>query len=125
MKRNKFSISKRLKSFKYAINGLKILILEEHNARLHLLATIIVIIAGVYFKISSVEWLIILLTIGFVFAMEAINSSIENLADFVSPNKHPLIKKVKDLAAGGVLISAIIAFIIGGVIFIPKIIKYF
>jgi len=121
MKQERFSILKRLKSFKYAFNGLRILIKEEHNARIHLLATICVIIAGVFFKISLNEWIAIVFSIGFVFSLEIINSSIENIADFISPEKHEMIKKIKDLSASGVLIGAITALIIGLIIFMPKI----
>lgn len=123
MKNEKFSILKRIKSFKYAFNGLRVLIIEEHNARIHLMATILVLIAGVFFKISVIEWGMIAFSIGFVFSMEAINSAIENLSDFVSPNKQKLIKKVKDLSAAAVLISAITSLIIGCLVFIPKIIN--
>lgn len=123
MKQQRFSISKRLKSFKYAFNGLRILIKEEHNARIHLFATICVIIAGLFFNISINEWIGVIFSIGLVFSLEIINSSIENIADFISPEKHEMIKKIKDLSASGVLISAITAFIIGLIIFIPKILK--
>lgn len=123
MKQQRFSISKRLKSFKYAFNGLRILIKEEHNARIHLFATICVIIAGLFFNISMNEWIGVIFSIGLVFSLEIINSSIENIADFISPEKHEMIKKIKDLSASGVLISAITALIIGLIIFIPKILK--
>ena len=124
MKHEKFSIIKRLKSFIFALNGLKILILEEHNARIHLVAAILVIIAGILLKISNVEWLAIIFSIGLVFALETINSAIENLADFVSPEKNDQIKKVKDLSAGAVLIGAIAALVNGLIIFIPKIFSF-
>jgi len=123
MKNDKFSIIKRIKSFKFAFQGLRVLIIEEHNARIHLIATILVLIAGVFLKILAIEWGVIVFSIGLVFSMEAINSAIENLSDFVSPNKHKLIKKVKDLSAGAVLISAIVAMIISCIIFIPKILN--
>ncbi|MCB9201830.1 MAG: diacylglycerol kinase family protein [Flavobacteriales bacterium] len=122
-KDEKFSLKKRLKSFSYAFNGLKILLKEEHNARIHLVATILVLILGIVFEISTLEWIPILFAIGFVFFAELINSSTENIADFISPEKHNQIKKVKDLAAGAVLISAIISFIIGMLIFVPYLIK--
>lgn len=76
----------------------------------------------ILFKISIFEWAVLFIVIGFVFALETINSSIEKLSDFVSPVKHDQIKAVKDLAAAGVLISAITAFIVGLLIFIPKIV---
>jgi len=124
MQQENFSIKKRLQSFKYALNGLKILIIEEHNSRIHLFTAIIVVILGFLLKISSFEWLAVSFAIGFVITSEIINSAIENIADFVSPDKNDLIKKVKDLAAAAVLISAITALAIGIIIFLPKIIMY-
>jgi diacylglycerol kinase len=123
MKQEKFSILKRLRSFKFAFNGLKILIKEEHNARIHLFIAICVLIAGFLFKISEIEWIAVVFAIGFVIVLEIINSSIENIADFVSPEKHEKIKKIKDLSAAAVLISAITALTIGLIIFIPKILS--
>lgn len=120
MNKEKFSIVKRLKSFIYALNGLKILILEEHNARIHLFAAICVLIAGIVFRISSLEWTAIIFAIGFVIALEIINSAIENMADFISPEKNEQIKKIKDLSAAAVLVGAITAFVIGLIVFIPK-----
>lgn len=125
MKHQNFSIIKRLKSFSYAFNGMKILIKEEHNARIHLFATIIVLLAGLVFRISTNEWIAIILSIGFVISLEIINSAIENIADFISPEKNEKIKKIKDLSAAGVLISAITSFVIGLIIFVPKILKAF
>lgn len=123
MKNEPFSITKRLKSFVYAFNGLRILIKEEHNARIHAVATIFVVVLGVWLDISTSEWIALIFAIGFVFAMETVNSSIENLADFITKEKQEAIKKVKDLAASAVLISAISALIVGIVIFIPKILN--
>lgn len=122
MKKQEFSVSKRIQSFGFAFNGLKVLIREEHNARIHLLAVICVTIAGFAFKISSLEWIAVVVAFGFVIALEIVNSAIENMADFVSPEKHEMIKKIKDLAAAAVLIAAITAFIIGLIIFVPKIV---
>lgn len=121
MSSEKFSISKRIKSFKYAFNGLWVLIKEEHNARIHLAAVVVVTFTGFYFEITAMEWVALVVTMGVVLSMEIINSSIENLCDFVSPNKHDLIKKVKDLAAAAVLVCAFSALIIGLIIFLPKI----
>lgn len=84
---------------------------------------ILIIIAGFFFEISKTEWLAIIIVIGFVFSMEIINSAIEQLADFASSDYHETIKKVKDLSAAAVLISALVSVIIGCIIFIPKIIE--
>ena len=121
MKQENFSIRKRLKSFKDAFRGLKILIKEEHNSRIHLFAAVGVLIAGFLFRVSAYEWIAIVFAIGLVITVEIINSCVENIADFVSPGRHDKIKKIKDLSAAGVLVSAITALIIGLIIFIPKI----
>jgi len=119
----KFSWAKRIAGFRYAFNGLKILIKEEHNARIHLFAACCVLIAGIVFKISPNEWIAVIFCIGVVFALELINSAIENTVDFISLEKSETIKKIKDLAAGAVLIAAIASAIIGLIIFLPKMLK--
>jgi diacylglycerol kinase len=120
-KDEKFSIKKRLKSFIYAWNGLKVLIREEHNARIHLVVSFFVIVFGFVFHISLFEWIAICFAMGFVISTEILNSAIENLANYVSPQYHDLIKKVKDLGAAAVLVSTISAIIVGFIIFIPRI----
>lgn len=124
MKNSGFTLRKRLKSFRYAFNGIRLLIQNEHNAWIHCFATICVLIAGFIFELSTTEWIAILIIIGAVFSAEAINSSIEAISDFVSPEYNEAIKRTKDLAAGAVLIMAIIAVIVGIIIFIPKIYPY-
>lgn len=122
MKNQKFSIRKRLKSFVFAFNGIRILLREEHNSWIHIFAVICVTLAGIFLKISVNEWITVVFAFGFVIAMEIVNSAIENVADFISPEKHEMIKKIKDLSAAAVLIAAITAFIIGLIIFVPKIV---
>lgn len=120
---NPFSITDRIKSFKYAFAGLKTLFLEEHNARIHLVAAVIAIVLGFVLRISGNEWISLVVVMGIVFICELINTSLEAMADFASPEKHPQIKKVKDLAAASVLISAVVALLVGIIIFYPKIIE--
>ena len=121
MKSQKFSFTKRIKSFSYAFSGLKIALKEEHNVRIHLVAAICALILGTLLGINSYEWIAVIFAIGFVFAMELINSAIENMADFISLEKHDNIRKIKDLSAAAVLGSAIVALIVGLIIFLPKI----
>ena len=121
MKNTTFTFGKRLQSFKYAFNGILILITSEHNAWIHCFAAICVIIAGFCFGLSQTEWIAVSIVIGAVLAAEAVNSSIEALADLVSPEYNEAIKRTKDLAAGAVLLMAIAAAIVGCIIFIPKI----
>ena len=118
--KQRFSIAKRIKSFSHAFNGLKILLCEEHNSWIHVIAAICALIAGFILHISAIEWIVIILCIALVFALELINSAIENIADFVSPQKNETIKKVKDLSAAAVLIAAIGALIIGLIIIIKN-----
>jgi diacylglycerol kinase len=122
MTHNPFSIKERLKSFQYAFAGLKTLLLHEHNSRIHLAAALTVITLGFILKISATEWILIVFAIGIVFAAEAFNSAIEYLANYVSPQYHELIKKVKDLSALAVLFLAAASLIAGLIIFIPKLI---
>lgn len=119
-KDQKFSIKKRIKSFSYAWDGIKTLFAEEHNARIHLAVTLVVITLGLAFEISSSEWIVICLIVGLVFACEILNSAIENICDLVSPNYNEYVKKAKDLGAAATLVSAIVAIIIGLFIFAPK-----
>jgi diacylglycerol kinase (ATP) len=124
-KSNRSSILSRLQSFNYAFNGIKILIREESNALIHVVAAIIVISGGFILKLTQTEWIAIVFAIGFVLVTEVINSSIERLCDLITPEKDEKIKKIKDLAAAGVLISAFSAGIIGIIIFLPKILYLF
>lgn len=120
MKQEIFSIAKRLKSFSHAFNGLKILVTQEHNSRIHFLAAIIVISTALFLKVSSYEWIALIFAIGCVIVTEIINSAIENVADFISPEKNEKIKVIKDLSAAAVLIASFTAVVIGLIIFAPK-----
>ena len=123
MEQSKFNFRNRLKSFGFAFNGLRILFKVEHNAQIHLSAAVLVCLAGFVFDISKLDWIVIIIIIGLVFAMEIVNSAIERIADFISPERNEEIKKIEDLAAAAVLVMAIVATVIGMVIFIPKIIS--
>jgi diacylglycerol kinase len=114
-----FSLIKRLKSFRFAIEGIKVLIEQEHNFRIHITAAIFVIIMGFLFQISPLEWIALIFCIGLVLITEAINTAIEGIANFISPEKNPKIKIIKDIAAATVLISAITACAVGVIIFWP------
>jgi len=118
--KQKFSFKSRLYSFKYAISGLKYFVRNDHNGRIHLCATILAVALSYYLNISKLEWIAIMGVITSVIVTEIINASIEKLSDVVSPEYHPVIKIVKDLAAGAVLVSAAFAVVVGVIIFIPK-----
>lgn len=109
------------KSLKHAIEGITICVLKERNIKIHIFMMICVIVCGFLFDISYFEWIICLLLFGLVISLELVNTAIEAVVDLCSPQKHPLAKYAKDVAAGAVLMSAIIAVIVGLLIFIPKI----
>ena len=121
----KFSLEKRSKSALYALNGLRVLFLEEHNSRIHIAIVIVVVTAGFLLKISNTEWLVICILIALVFSLEIINSAIENICDYISPQWNEVIKKVKDLAAAAVFVSSVISVICGAIIFLPKLYNLF
>ena len=114
------NVPKMLRSFKYAFQGIWVL-MQENNARFHLFATVVVVLTGLLIGLSSAEWSITCIIIGLVWVAEAFNTAIEKLCDFVSAEHHPLIGKLKDLSAAAVLIISCIAVIIGIIIFLPKI----
>ncbi|MEO5911564.1 MAG: diacylglycerol kinase family protein [Pelobium sp.] len=123
MAKEKFSLINRIKSFAHAINGLKLLFREEHNARVHLVVAILVVIAGFVSEISIIEWMMITFAIGLVISIEILNTAIEKTADFISPERNEQIKVIKDLAAGAVLVSTITSVIIGLLVFVPKLLQ--
>ncbi|MBR3121366.1 MAG: diacylglycerol kinase family protein [Oceanobacillus sp.] len=123
--RSELKDKKRKIGFSYAWNGIKEIAQTERNFRIHLLATLLTITAGFLFKLTMVEWAIIVLTIGLVLMAEVTNTAIEKLIDYLRPEIHPAAKIIKDVAAGAVLIAAIIAAVIGLLIFLPKLYNFF
>ena len=111
--------------FRYAIEGLIAVCESEWNFRFHLSATVVGLIPGFAFKLSPMEWTMIILVIGMVLICELINTVIEKLIDYLKPEIHPNAKFIKDAAAGAVLVSAICAAIVGCLIFLPKALTYF
>ncbi len=123
MKRSEqFSLKKRIKSFEYAFAGLRVLLREEHNSWIHLAAAVCVGVAGIFFHISPMEWIAVVIVIGMVIASEIINSSLERTADFIKAERDDRKRDIKDLGAAAVLVSAITAAIVGMIVFLPKII---
>ncbi len=115
-----FSLRERLGSFRYAFSGLVRFFFEEHNAILHLMATVTVGILIFFFKIRGAELLALVIVTGGVWITELINTAIEKIMDHLSPEQHPRVKYIKDLAAAAVLVAAAVALITGAIIFIPK-----
>ena len=119
--RKPFTFLKVMHSFIYAWRGIVNMMLNEHNAWIHSIAAVGVVIAGLCFGITRMEWIIIILCIGLVFAAEAFNTAIERLANVVSPDWNEMIGKAKDLAAGAVLLISVAVAIVGLIVFIPYI----
>jgi len=107
------------RSFVYALQGLVFMLRSQPNAWLHLLATLGVCAAGLYFGLSRDEWLWICAAVVLVWCAEAFNTALEQLADALHPERHPGIGRAKDLAAGAVLIAAIGAAALGVMVFWP------
>lgn len=108
-----------LKSFVYALQGMAMLVRTQPNARIHLLATLLVCGAGFYFGLSRMEWLWVVVAMVLVWSAEAFNTAVEQLADTLHPEQHPGIGRAKDAAAAGVLIAAMGAAVIGVLVFLP------
>ena len=109
-------------SLKNAVKGLETALKSQRNLRIHFISAILVIFAGILLNISTTEFVLILLTICFVVVAEVFNTAMEFTVDLVSPDFNKFAKKAKDVSAGGVLLTAIIALLIGILIFLPKII---
>lgn len=121
----KVETKRLIHSFKYAGTGIFSAIKKEKNMKIHFIAMLVVIIAGILLKISSLEWIACLILFAGVIGSEMFNTAIETVVDMVTPYKNDKAKIAKDVAAGGVLVWAISSVIIAGIIFIPKIIDLF
>lgn len=115
---------KFFRAFVYASNGVVHAVRTERNIKFHLVATVIVIVAGLILKLSLMEWCIVSVLIGGMLSLELMNSAIERVVDLVTEEILPLARQAKDLAAGAVFIYAIVSAIIGLLLFIPKLIDY-
>ena len=120
MKSQAFSIRARIRSFRFAINGIAAFFQREHNAWLHFMATVAVFTLTALVGVTKNELLALVFAIGFVWVAEMFNTCIERVMDFVSDQRHSEIKFIKDLAAGAVLIAALTALAVGALVFIPK-----
>ena len=110
-----------INSFKYAFNGIYLAFQKERNLKIHFIIMLLVIVAGIIFKISAFEWIICIILFGLVISLELINTAIETTVDIAMPEINEKAKIAKDVAAGAVLVSTISAVIIGLIIFVPKI----
>ena len=110
-------MSQFLKSFIYALNGIRVSWRDQRNLKIQSIIALLTAAAGIYFDITLTEWCLVLSAIGFVLALEMVNSAIEGLVDLVTREYNELAGKVKDIAAGAVLLASVIAVIIGVLVF--------
>jgi diacylglycerol kinase (ATP) len=120
-----FNLTRRLLSFKYAAQGFKWAFKTQPNMWIHSCACILVILAGWYFHVTRIEWILIVFCVVAVFAMEFINTAIEWVVDSIYKEQHELAGKIKDVAAAAVLITAMGAAVTGSIIFYPYIRQIF
>lgn len=114
-----FSWAARARSFVYAGRGVRTMLVSQHNAWLHAVATLGVVVLGVVCQVERFEWLVLVLAVVAVWTAEALNTALEFLCDVASPDFHPLVEKAKDVAAGAVLICALGATAVGLLVFGP------
>jgi diacylglycerol kinase (ATP) len=117
-----FSLKERARSFTHAGRGIRSLVREQHNARIHLVVTVGVLLAAAFFGVSSLAWCALVLAIAIVWGAEAVNTAVEHLADAAVPEHHPLVGKAKDVAAGGVLLCAVGAAVVACIVFWPHVV---
>jgi diacylglycerol kinase len=117
--KKEFSMIKRARSFVHAGRGIILFLKTTHNAWIHVCIAVLVVVFGIYFHITSLEWIVLILSIGIVFISEAFNTAIEIDIDLTSPEYHPYARDTKDVAAGAVLLASITAIIVGMIVFVP------
>lgn len=118
-------IKRLFKSFQYAKEGIIYTIMYEQNFILHLGVALLVIVCGLIFKITSLEWILLIIAIALVLVSELINSSVEAITDMITLEDNKLAKIAKDTASGAVLVMALMSVLMGLIIFIPYILKIF
>lgn len=116
-------ISRLLQSIRYSFRGLWKSFKEEQNLRIQVFAAIVVVGLGIYFRITLIEWSLLVLSIGFVFIAELLNSAIERVSDVLKPRINGYVKEIKDIMAGTVMLASIIAIVVGLLVFLPYIIR--
>lgn len=115
----------RIKSVKYAVNGAIHLLKTEGSIQIQVVIALIMTVIGFFFDLSALEWIVQFLAIGMVITAESLNTAIEKLADFIHPEYHEKIGIIKDISAGASVFAALVAMIIGGIIYLPKILQFF
>lgn len=115
--------TKLLESMNHALDGISYTVYHERNFKIELFIMVVVLMAGVYFKVTKIEWIILLLTISSVLTLELVNTSIERCVDLVTKDYHELAKNAKDISAGAVLVMSLFSVCVGIIIFLPKVME--
>ncbi len=118
-------VSGRLKAITYALKGMWLLITTEDSIKVQLAIALVMTGVGFYVELSATEWMFQWVVIGLVLVAEALNTAIEEIANFIHPEYHEKIGLIKDIAAGGPAFAALISLIVAAVIYIPKLIAFF
>lgn len=119
------NLNRFIKSVGYAWQGIRQLVKTEQNARIHLFVTIAVVVAGIFLHLTAIEWCVVLLCIGLVWAAEGFNTALETVTDHLFKERNETARIIKDVSAGAVLICAIAAAACGLIIFLPKVFALF
>ncbi len=117
------SLNKRIASFGFAFKGIA-LVWKGTNFRIQFVLMLLALILAYLLEFSTLEWVMVLGVSALVLSAEAFNTAIEYIVDFISPEHHPVAGKIKDIAAGAVLITALFAALIGAILYLPKLISY-
>ena len=118
-------LKERIRSFGNAFRGVRLFFKSGPHAKIHGITSILVLIAGLYFNVSIMEWSLLIIAIVLVLAAEAVNTALEELSDIVQPNFDKRIGRIKDISAAAVLFLAFGSLIIGGFVFLPRILALF
>ncbi|MBU4216301.1 diacylglycerol kinase family protein [Candidatus Parcubacteria bacterium] len=116
-----FKIKRLFKSFKYAVKGLFLVMRDEQNFRVHIIFAILALGFSWFFHITQIELIIVILLIAQVMLMEVVNSAIERVTDILKPRINDFVMEIKDIMAAAVMLSSMVAIIVGLIIFIPYI----
>ena len=120
-----FTFAGRLRSIRFAVTGIRTMLASQHNAWVHAGSSVVVITAGLVFRIDRLDWCMLVLAMMAVWTAEALNTAFEHLCDVASPEFHPVVAQSKDVAAGAVLLSAIGSVVVGLLVFVPRLIAVF
>lgn len=118
-------IKRLFKSFTYAFRGLYKTFREEQNIKIQSFFALLVVLLASYFQIQPIEWCILILVISLVILMEIVNSAVERVTDVLKPRINSYVKEIKDIMAAAVMLASIMAVIIGSVIFVPYLMRFF